>query len=167
NPGDDFTGSLPVADDPAGGFPGLLQIRHISGQPAQTRAAATHNAREWLVDFMCDRGGQFPQYAYPVDVRKIGLELPQPVTLFFGPHAVTDVPGNLQQEATPPIRNHAGVYFDREQRPVLSPMPVSVKYGLARRRPLRGCFHLRSIRIQVEGKRCLADQFLPSVTKAL
>src|SRR5208283_4656003 len=68
---------------------------------------------------------------------------------------------------TPRIRNQAGVYFHREQRPVLSPMPVSVKYGLARRRSLRGCFHLRSIRIQVEGKRCLADQFLPSVTKTL
>src|SRR5271165_3936760 len=46
-------------------------------------------------------------------------------------------------------------------------MPVSVKYGLSRRRPLRDCFHLRSIRIQVEGKRCLADQFLSSVTKTV
>src|SRR5208337_1235121 len=121
NPGDDFTGSLPVADDPAGGFPGFLQIRHISGQPAQTRAAATHNAREWLVDFMRDRGGQFPQYAYPVDVRQIRLELPQLLALFFRPHAVTDVPGYHQQEVTTRIQDTAGMYFDREYRPILSP----------------------------------------------
>src|SRR5208337_661688 len=119
NPGDDFTGSLPVADDPAGGFPGFLQIGHISGQPAQTRATATHNAREWLVDFMRDRGGQFPQYAYPVDVRQIGLEWAKSGALFFGPLAFRDVPGDMQQEATPAIPKTTRVCFDRKHRAVL------------------------------------------------
>ena len=63
---------------------------------------------------MRDRGGQFPHGGHSVDVCEIGLELPQLLALFFGPDAVADVPGNLQQEATPPIRNQAGVYFDRE-----------------------------------------------------
>src|SRR5271165_4299552 len=167
NPSDHFSGSLPVADDPTGGFPGFFHVGRISGQPTQASAGVTHHARQRLVDFMRDRGGQFTQYAYPVDVSEICLELPQLFALFFGLHAVTDVPGNLQQEATPPIRNQAGVYFDREQRPVLSPMPVSVKCGLTRHRLLRDCFNLRSIRIQMEGKRCLADQLLPSVPKTV
>ena len=58
-------------------FPGFLQIRRISGQPAQASTAVTHYARQRLVDFMRDRGGQFTHHAYPVDVREIRLELPQ------------------------------------------------------------------------------------------
>ena len=72
----------------------FLHVRHISGQPAQAGAAVAHHARERLVDFMRDRSGQFPHDAHPVDVRKIRLELAQPLALFFGTFAVFNIGGH-------------------------------------------------------------------------
>src|SRR5579864_811424 len=85
---------------------------------------------------------------------------------FFGPQTVTDVPGYHQQELTTTIQDAAGVYFDRKHCPILSPMPVCVEHGLARRRPLGDYFHFLLIGIRVEGTRRLPDDFLAAVTKA-
>src|SRR6516165_317556 len=86
---------------------------------------------------------------------------------FFGAQPVSDVPGNHKQEATTAIRDHARVYFDRKHRPIPSPMPVCVEYGLTGRCPLGDGFLLCFIGIRMEGEGRVADQFLPRVTKAL
>src|SRR5271165_1846759 len=91
NPSDHFSGSLPVADDPTGGFPGFLHVRRISGQPTQASAGVTHHARQRLVDFMRNRGGQFTHHAHPVDVREIRFELAKSRALFFGAFPFSDI----------------------------------------------------------------------------
>ena len=87
--------------------------------------------------------------------------------LFLRPLAVGDVAGHLQQEAATSKRILAGVGFDREQCPILSPVPVRVEHGFTRRRPLRDGFQFRLLRIQVEGNPRRPNQFLPRITKAL
>src|SRR5215468_9181196 len=56
---------------------------------------------------------------------------------FFGAQAVTYVAGYHQQELTTAIQDSAGMYFDRKDRPILSPMPMCVGHGLALCRTLR------------------------------
>src|SRR5208337_2108850 len=112
--GDHFRGSLAVADDAAGGFPSFLQIRRISGQPAQAGAAVAHHSRQRLIDLMCNGGSQLTKHGQPVEVGERRLELPQLLALLFGANAVSDVASNLQQKATTAMPNQAGVYFDRE-----------------------------------------------------
>src|SRR5271157_5617971 len=91
NAGDHFPGALAVANDVADSLTDFLHVRCISGQETQASAAVAHDARQRLVDFMRDRGGQFSHHAHPVDVRKFFLELSQLLALLFGTFAVFNI----------------------------------------------------------------------------
>ena len=85
---------LPSRTMSACSFPGFVQVGHICGQPAEAGAAVADDTGKRLIDFMRDRGGQFPHHAHAVDVRELCLEFAQPLALLFGTLAVFDVGEN-------------------------------------------------------------------------
>ena len=126
--GDHVTGSLAIANDIADRFTDFVHIRHVSGQPAQARAAVAHYTGQRLVDFMRDRGGQFPHHAHAVDVREICLDCAASHA-FFGTLAIFDV----RENSIPPddlsvliAQRHA-----TSQKPAIFPIRSATKARLA------------------------------------
>ncbi len=111
--------SLAVANDVANSVPGFVG-RVIARQKAQARAAVAHDTSQWLVHFMRDRSRQFPHHAHAVDMRKIRLELAQPLAFFFGSLAIVTsmlLPVPLENLPRPVAQRHAA-----EQEPAILPI---------------------------------------------
>ena len=77
DPADDVAGSLAVLDDATERLPDLLQIRRLGAKPAQGGIGIGDCRRNWLADFMGNRGRQLPHRRDAIDVRELHLCLAQ------------------------------------------------------------------------------------------
>ena len=73
NPLNHFAGPHAVSDHPPNNFARLIEIRHFARKQAHTRMAVGDYGAEWLIDFMCYRGYQFPHGHHSRDVRQFSL----------------------------------------------------------------------------------------------
>ena len=106
-------------------IPGMTtNSQDVGGTQYGSAAMAIHGSRLFEQALLYDgmyynngagRGGSFVAVSVnDATVREISLESPPPLALFLGLHAVTDVSGDLQQQATAAVQENAGLHFDRE-----------------------------------------------------
>ena len=61
DPANDIAGSITILDNAMEGLAGLLQVRRLRGEPAQTGTRTGNHRGDRLVHLMGDRGGHLPQ----------------------------------------------------------------------------------------------------------
>ncbi len=88
---DDCRRTIPILIDSACCRAGPVKIGRFVCQPFNAAVGAGDGGGDGLLDFVCQRGGHFPQRAYTIDVCQIGLELTQPVARLFGTLALGDI----------------------------------------------------------------------------
>src|SRR6266481_9261567 len=88
---DDFSRTIPILIDSGCCRTGPIQIGRFVCEPFYAAVGAGDGCSDGLLDFVCQRGGHFPQRAYTIDVRQVGLQLSQPVARLFGTLALGDI----------------------------------------------------------------------------
>ena len=73
------------------GRAGSFQVRRITCEPSQAGIGACDGGSNGLVYFMRKRTGQLTKHGHSVHVRKLRLQLAQPLTLFLGALALRHI----------------------------------------------------------------------------
>ena len=73
DPVDDVSSPIGVAHDTAERFPDVAEVWRLLIQKIEGGTSVVAPGRDWLRDFVSQRGGQFSQRAHTIDMGQIGL----------------------------------------------------------------------------------------------
>src|SRR5579872_797289 len=82
---DDFGRTLPILIDSGCCRARPIKIGRFVCKPFNAAVGAGDGCSDWLLDFVCQRRGHFPQRAYTIDVRQVGFQL-SPLLLLSNIH---------------------------------------------------------------------------------